>query len=393
MRSILLTFTLAALPAAALAQSQCAVQVPAKIAEPLIPLPSPIAVGGPQVPLTPTPTPTAVNVSAPPAPAGPAAATKPEANAEAPKPLNVAVVPALAHMVAAGATLSDLGAGHGLRTVTARHGDEVMVLEVAPDGQAAVQGLMSDMTVAQLLALGGDRIRDLGPQHGLEAYYLRTGVQFQVFYGSPDRERIIPGVMWDAEGQNLTRDLVASIPGTIPTVTIGGDAAPAATQVNAPAGEAEATVSGSLLAIARGTVFGEIGSPAAPELWMFIDPQCAFSIRAMQQLAPYVASGKVRLAVIPLSILDHEDNGLSTRAALNLVSLPSDQLVRAWEDGRTTGTPAADAGSRLQTNMNAAAAIQLRGTPTFVWRKVDGSEGRLDGIPRDIAGLVSSVGR
>jgi thiol:disulfide interchange protein DsbG len=148
----------------------------------------------------------------------------------------------------------------------------------------------------------------------------------------------------------------------------------------------------SALQIAEATVHGTVGNASAPQLWMFMDPQCAFSIRAMQQLMPYVASGKLRLNVIPLSILDGEDNGLSTRSALSLVSLPPDQLVTAWEMGHTTGTPAPGAAVKLQGNMAAAAAIGLKGTPTLVWRKADGSEGRLDGLPTDMGALLASIG-
>ena len=44
--------------------------------------------------------------------------------------------------------------------------------------------------------------------------------------------------------------------------------------------------------IARGTIHGGIGNASAPELWMFIDPQCSFSVRAMQQLTPFIAPGR-----------------------------------------------------------------------------------------------------
>jgi thiol:disulfide interchange protein DsbG len=263
-----------------------------------------------------------------------------------------------------------------------------MVFEVSPDGQATVAGLMTDLSVDQLRAIGGQDLTELAPQHGLRALFLHNGAQFQVFYASPDNARVIPGVMWDAAGKDITRDQVASIPGTIPTVTIGADAAAAgpAVATNQAAGSAD------LIAVAQGTTHGSIGNAAAPELWMFIDPQCSFSVRAMQALTPFVAAGKVRLNVIPLSILDGEDNGMSTRSALNLVSMPADQLVSAWETGHTTGRPAPDASSKLQLNMAAAAAIQLKGTPTLIWRKADGSAGRLDGIPPDMAGLVASIG-
>jgi hypothetical protein len=34
----------------------------------------------------------------------------------------------------------------------------------------------------------------------------------------------------------------------------------------------------------------------------------------------------------------------------------------------------------------------LKGTPTFIWRKPDGAEGRIDGIPMSMDALVSSIG-
>ena len=45
--------------------------------------------------------------------------------------------------------------------------------------------------------------------------------QFQVFYMTPDKERLIPGVMWDAAGKNITRKQIADIPGAVPTVVVG----------------------------------------------------------------------------------------------------------------------------------------------------------------------------
>jgi thiol:disulfide interchange protein DsbG len=405
MRSILLATPLFALPIAAVAQTSCAVPAPAHI-DPVAPIqiPPAITVGGPPVPLTPI----AAPASRPLASASTERATIPPSTHVAPvgTPLppraadnasahgmsaaEIQAMPALAHIAAAGASLSDLGMSHGLRAVYARNGGQVMVFEVTPDGQAAVAGLMTDLSVEQLRAMGGKDVSELQAQHGLRMLFLRNGTQFQVFYASPDNERVIPGVMWDASGKDLTRDQVASIPGAVPTVTIGEGADRPGVTPASDSGSVASTASARQ--IAEGTIHGVVGNPSAPQLWMFIDPQCSFSIRAMQQLMPYVASGKLRLNVIPLAILDGEDNGLSTRSALNLVSLPQDQLVSAWVTGRTTGTPASDAAAKLQSNMAAAVAIGLKGTPTLLWRKADGLEGRTDGLPSDMAAVISSIG-
>ena len=112
----------------------------------------------------------------------------------------------------------------------------------------------------------------------------------------------------------------------------------------------------------------------------------------MDQLRPYIASGRVQVAVIPLSVLDYEDQGRSTVAAKAMLSLPTNRMVAAWGSNWLNGPvdPAAD--HRLAANLATAQAIGLRGTPTFVWRRADGTEGRSDGMPDNIDALVASLG-
>ena len=212
---------------------------------------------------------------------------------------------------------------------------------------------------------------------------MRSGPQFQVFYATPDNKRLIPGVMWDAAGKDLTRQQVAHIPGAIPTVVVGG---------TEPGQSNSAAADFAALPLVRKASFGTIGQGSAPRLFMLIDPQCIYSVRALQMLQPYVASGRLQVSVIPLSVLDHEDQGQSTRSALALLSKPADQLVSAWQAGNIKDPWGPEAADRLRANMAIAQAIGLKGTPTFIWRKPDGTEGRIDGIPMSIDALVSSVG-
>jgi hypothetical protein len=116
-------------------------------------------------------------------------------------------VPVLKHISETGAKIFDLGTSHGLRGVLARLGEEFMLLEVAPDGQAVVAGLQSELSVSALLSIAG---------HGLRGIFVRDGAAFQVFYATPDGDRLIPGVMWDAAGKNVTREQVAPITDIVP---------------------------------------------------------------------------------------------------------------------------------------------------------------------------------
>jgi thiol:disulfide interchange protein DsbG len=303
--------------------------------------------------------------------------------------------PVLQHMKSAGATLRDLGRAHGVRTILAQHGAEFMILEVPEDGQVAVAGLEADLTVAQLLALAGDRATDLGVAHGMRVLFVRNGDQFQVFYGTPDGERVVPGVMWGASGNNLTREQVAGIEGTIPTVVIGPEGASGiavASPGSRPA-SLESRLASHPSALVKQTHYGTYGRAGAPRLWVFVDPLCSFSIKAMAALDSYVARGGVELAVIPLSVLDYEDGGRSTPSALGMLSKPSAEMVPAWRNRSLDVPPTPDAAASLRANMAIAEAIGLKGTPTLVWTRADGTEGRVDGVPGDIEAVISSLGR
>jgi thiol:disulfide interchange protein DsbG len=49
-------------------------------------------------------------------------------------------------------------------------------------------------------------------------------------------------------------------------------------------------------------------------LWVFVDPLCGYSVRALEELRPIAASGRIEVAVVPVAVLDN-GNGSSTAAA------------------------------------------------------------------------------
>jgi len=242
---------------------------------------------------------------------------------------------------------------------------------------------ISRVPALQRIASRGAQLTDLGTEHGLRSVFARNGQNFQVFYLTPDGQGAIGGVMWDAAGHNITRQRVSPIDGTIPTVTIG---AVSSTIQGIPGAAAPSP----LWSIAA-TIYGTIGEAAAPRLFMFIDPLCSFSVRAMEQLRPFIAAGKVQVAVIPLSLLDYEDQGRSTATAKIMLSKDKDHMVDAWTSNALTGEADATSAATLQANMAVSEAIGVRGTPTFYWRRADGSQGRQEGLPNDIAAMIASI--
>jgi protein-disulfide isomerase len=296
-------------------------------------------------------------------------------------PEDVETVPVLKHIASTGARLLELGEAHGLRSVSARSGDEFMILQIAPDGEAVVGGPLLDLAVDRLMILASGQVKELGETHGLRGLYLRNGPEFQVLYATPDGKATIAGVMWDATGKNLTREQVSKIDGTIPTVVVDKDGAR----------QFEAAAKANALVEVERASFGVFGNPAAPRLWVIFDPYCSFSVRAFNDLKPYVAAGRVQLALVPIAILDYETRGQSTPAAESLLSQDPGHMAEAWDERRFRAPPSAEAPGLLQKNNLIAEDIGLKGTPTIVWRKADGTAGEIDGIPKSWEALIAEV--
>lgn len=75
-----------------------------------------------------------------------------------------------------------------------------------------------------------------------------------------------------------------------------------------------------------------------------------------------------------------------------MLTKPTDQMVQSWMSNDLNDRSSGEAVSRLQANMAAASAVALKGTPTFFWRKQDGSLGRADGMPSDINAMLATIG-
>jgi thiol:disulfide interchange protein DsbG len=199
-------------------------------------------------------------------------------------PVDIDATPVLKHIASTGAQLLELGEAHGLRSVSARSGDQFMILQIAPDGQAVVGGPQLDLPVDKLLTLASGQVKELGEVHGLRGFYLRNGSEFQVLYATPDGKATIAGVMWDATGKNLTREQVSKIDGTIPTMVVDKDGSKTL----------EADAKGDALLGVEHATFGTYGDPAAPRLSMIFDPYCSYSVRAFDELKRYVTAGRRR---------------------------------------------------------------------------------------------------
>ncbi len=264
----------------------------------------------------------------------------------------------------------------------------------APDPNPA-RGLVEfpAADVARLPALrnvanAGAKLYELPTPPGLEG--LRTvfavnGSAFQVFYVPPHGAAVIRGIAQGPGGENLTLAQTSAIPGVVPAIDIR---------------EGAALVDGSAVKTTAAATYGLWGREGAPRVYMVVDPLCSFSLRAMTTLKPAIDAGRLQLAVVPVAVTDGETGGHSTPAALAMLSVaPRDDMAlrwmadwRAWAGQDPSNPQPADAYAALRRNTAAAKAIGLRGTPTFLWAKPDGSDGRMEGAPADLNGLLAVIG-
>uniref|UniRef100_UPI003B591DF5 thiol:disulfide interchange protein n=1 Tax=Novacetimonas labruscae TaxID=3229898 RepID=UPI003B591DF5 len=284
---------------------------------------------------------------------------------------------AVAHLGIAGANIEKLPDLHGFEAGIAHTRNELLVF-FAPESHAIVlSGTLIPVPYDTLRSLAGSRAHDLAPVDGIRGMFVRADNRFQVIYATPDGKAAVAARMWGATGQDITKDQIRGIPGAVPEISISG----ASSDANEQSG-------------LQGLSGGLIGTPSAPEVIMFIDPQCVYSMKAMHILQPAVDAGKVRLKIVPLSLLDYEDNGASSVNARAMLSLPANEMAQAWVNGRLNpglAAPEPDSGEKLVRNTEIARQLGLPGTPTFVWMHRNGRIGRIDGVPTDVATFLTSV--
>ena len=257
-----------------------------------------------------------------------------------------------------------------------------------------MEGVAENPILVQL-ASGGAALSDIGLDHGVRGLIGRTPTQFQAYYVTPDGRAVLTGILWDlAEAdparRNVTLRQTRSIPGVVPTVAIGTQAAATLQRQGRPAVEAgrppQPSQGGQVvdgLSLLAGAHVGLVGQAGAPVVHMIFDPLCPYSVRAMDELRSAIAAGQLQIALLPVAGLDAHNGGQSKLAALSLLSVEPANMGDTWTKV-TQATRRREAfgvgiltGANEQLQENTAIAMQLgvQSFPTFAWRQADGTAG------------------
>jgi thiol:disulfide interchange protein DsbG len=257
----------------------------------------------------------------------------------------------------------------------------------------------------------GTEVRYMGDEFGLKVYFLFNGDSGQVAYVSPDGQAYLVGALFASDGTPVSVLQLARLQkaGFDPTPYIKelseAAAAPAALNPQTPAAQPAATsapvaAAGNvspgqrLMAEAASASWIAFGSPQAPMVTAFMDPNCPDCHLFFNKMLPLAQQNKVYLRVIPVTVIDPAN---SQTDLLNIFSSPSP--AESWK-ARIAGqklppvaAPNPQALMAITNNNNLFIRWNLPGTPyIFYQEKGTGPVKIIYGEPSDMKAFAADLG-
>lgn len=195
---------------------------------------------------------------------------------------------------------------------------------------------------------------------GLTGFAARAGNRPLALYLTPDGQNVIIGTMLDAEGNNLSKEILDA------TIT-----------------QPDIQSAWPMLEDSNWVADGPDDAPR--KIYVFTDPNCPYCHKFHQIARPWVEAGKVQLRHIPVGILKPTSNGKA--AAILGADDPSEALARHEANYRRGGIePLEDIPEELRQKVAAnnmlMSSLGIQGTPGLVYRDENGKIGVKQGVPQ-----------
>ncbi|ERJ20443.1 Thioldisulfide interchange protein DsbG [Salinisphaera shabanensis E1L3A] len=195
---------------------------------------------------------------------------------------------------------------------------------------------------------------------GMTGYAARAGNRPLTLYLTPDGDHVIIGPMLDAEGNNLSQEILDA------TIT-------------------QPDIQNAWPALEDSNWVADGADDAERKIYVFTDPNCPYCHKFYEIARPWVEAGKVQLRHIPVGILKPSSAGKA--AAILGAEDPSAALAQ-HENNYTSGgiTPLEDMTPALRQQVAAnnmlMSSLGIQGTPGLVYRDDDGEIGIKQGVPQ-----------
>ncbi len=256
---------------------------------------------------------------------------------------------------------------------------------------SALLGRATAPEVLSALEKEGTKLTYLGNDGGLEGYLgeNRYG-KMQVFYVTPDGKHMIAGLLFRADGTNITGVQIGRMK---MRAEHGG---PQASGTVSPNSDFLSRLQkDGFVESAEKTAWFAIGDDKAPAVYIVVDPQCPYCHQAWTALKPRIADGSLSLRIIMTSILPESDEkaisilGQKSPGAAWLRGEGSSDVVPVSvvtsPDDRARGEHA------LKVNRDFANSINVNGTPFIAYVGDDGRLYSVDGLPQDMEGFFQRL--
>lgn len=261
----------------------------------------------------------------------------------------------------------------------------------------------------------GTEVRYMGDEFGLKVYFLHNGSEGQVAYVSPDGQAYLVGALFASDGTPVSvlqlarlqksgfdpapyiKELgeAAAAPTALnPQAPATAPAQPAAAPAATPAAAGNVSPGQRLMAEAASASWIAFGSPQAPMVTAFMDPNCPDCHAFFSKMLPLAQQNKVYLRVIPVTVIDPVN---SQTDLLNIFSSPSP--AESWK-ARIAGqklplatTPNPQAIIAINNNNELFIRWNLPGTPyIFYQEKGTGPVKIVYGEPSDMKAFTTDLG-
>lgn len=257
----------------------------------------------------------------------------------------------------------------------------------------AQEGLPKLPKPIQNLADEGAQIRYLGKDHGFDAWITIKNGQEQYFYVQPNGKAFVMGILFDETGRAITVDQVKrlredgdSLLDTLATSDLSSQNRMENNKsfvFSSPAEEMFHDIENSN--------WVALGSPNAPVVYSFIDPQCPHCHSFVQDLrADLLDSQKIQLRMIPVGFKEETQS----QAAFLLASPNPQERWMAHMDGDPSALPAKSE-INIQGIVRNLALMQswdFSVTPMLVYRSKSGAVKLVRGKPKSLDGLLADIG-
>ena len=243
------------------------------------------------------------------------------------------------------------------------------------------------------LASSGAQVRFLGRAEGVDGWIvIKNGVE-QYFYVLPESGAFLTGILFDKTGKAVTvkqvkqlrsqgNDILDELAEDIPQKPSEASVKNAKYEFKTPAEQFFYDVENS-----NWIPLGQAGTPL---FYTFVDPQCPHCHDMMEELKPYLDSGKAQVRIIPVGFTQQ------TRAQSAFLLAAPDPVTLWWRNiaGDKKALPAISEINTqgVERNLAIMQAWKLSGTPTTIYRAKDESVKVIEGKPKNIKDLINDIG-